>query len=241
MSELHPAAPTDIADRLRRAFEPHRDPTGAAAMARYMRDQFPFFGVPGPARERLQRDALADLPPPAAKDLPDVALTLWRMPEREYQYAACGILARYVRQLDAAFIPTLRELVTTKSWWDTVDTLASHVAGPIVRAHPSAAPAIDEWIEAEDFWLARVAILHQLRAKRATDAARLFRYCEMRADDPEFFIRKAIGWALREYSKTDAAAVRAFVADHETTLSPLSKREALLWLNGGRKGGPPRG
>jgi 3-methyladenine DNA glycosylase AlkD len=88
---------------------------------------------------------------------------------------------------------------------------------------------MDDWVEAENFWLARTAILHQLSAKRSTDAERLFRYCSVRSADKEFFIRKAIGWALREYSKTDERAVRSFVEDN-AELSPLSRTEALKWL-----------
>ena len=210
-------------------------------MARYMRGKFPFLGISSPERERLQREAWAGTRTASQEDLAGAALALWELPEREYQYAACGLLARHAKVLDAAFVSTLRTLVTTKSWWDTVDTLASHVAGPIVRRHPETVAVMDSWIGDSDFWLARVAILHQLRAKADTDVGRLFRYCELRSGDGEFFIRKAIGWALREYSKTDGTAVRAFVAEHQATLSPLSRREALLWLNGGRMGGPPRG
>jgi 3-methyladenine DNA glycosylase AlkD len=210
-------------------------------MAAYMRDQFPFLGIPSPLRSALQRGALAGLGPLSEEQLTVAVLELWGMPEREYQYAALGLLERNAKRLDETFIPTLRRLVTTKSWWDTVDTLAAHVAGPLVRGHAAAAEVMDAWIEDADFWLARVAILHQLRSKQATDAARLFRYCELRAGDTEFFVRKAIGWALREYSKTDAAAVREFVAGHEGALSGLSRREALLWLNGGRKGPAARG
>ncbi len=226
--------------RLQATLSQHRDPARAAAMSAYMRDKFPFLGIPSPERARLEREALAGVGRVSQKDLVAAAGELWAMPEREFQYAACALLARHAKVLDEGFIPTLRTLVTTKSWWDTVDTLAAHVAGPIVRAHPAAVSVMDAWIEDPDFWLARVAILHQLRSKQATDAPRLFRYCELRAGDTEFFIRKAIGWALREYSKADAAAVREFVANHDATLSGLSKREALLWLNGGRKGGPPR-
>jgi 3-methyladenine DNA glycosylase AlkD len=94
---------------------------------------------------------------------------------------------------------------------------------------------MDEWIGSENTWLARTALIHQLRYKRETDTDRLFRYCLLRAGDREFFIRKAIGWALRQYSWTDPDAIRAFVAAHEQELSPLSKREALLVINGGRK------
>jgi len=99
----------------------------------------------------------------------------------------------------------------------------------VQRGHRAA--LMDEWIGDDDIWLARTAILHQNRFKGGTDADRLFRYCEVRAADTEFFLRKAIGWALREYSKTDAVAVRAFVAAHDRELSGLSKREALKWLD----------
>jgi 3-methyladenine DNA glycosylase AlkD len=207
-------------------------------MTAYMRNIFPFLGIPSPARLALERDALAGLPRPSEADLIAASRSLWTLPEREYQYAALGLLSRNARALSPDFITVARELITTKSWWDTVDSLAAQVVGPIVLRNPALRTEIDRWAVDEDFWVARTAILHQLKAKKQTDAVRLFRFCELRSADTEFFIRKAIGWALREYSKTDAAAVREFVAEHETTLSGLSKREALLWLNGGRTAGP---
>lgn len=204
-------------------------------MSAYMRNLFPFLGIASPERAALQREALAGLPKPAAAELESAALALWELPEREYQYAACEILRRKAGRLDATFLAVARELIETKSWWDTVDTLASNVVGPIVRRFPELKGQMDEWAADPNFWIARTAILHQLKFKNATDSERLFSYCELRAPDREFFIRKAIGWALREYSKTDAEAVRSFVAASEAGLSGLSKREALLWLNGGRK------
>ena len=227
--------------RLAAVFVPHRDSARASAMSAYMRGNFPYFGIPSPERSALQREALAGLPKPSEAELAEAALALWKLPEREYQYAALSLLERYSRQLSPQFLPTARQLVQTKSWWDTVDTLAAKVVGAIVLRHPGLRVEMDFWIEDEDFWVARVALLHQLRHRRETDSGRLFRYCETRATDTEFFIRKAIGWALREYSKVDANAVRGFVSGHDETLSGLSKREALLWLNGGRKGGARRG
>jgi len=97
---------------------------------------------------------------------------------------------------------------------------------------------IDRWTEDPDLWVARTAILHQLKYRDQTDAARLFRYCELRAGDSDFFIRKAIGWALHEYSKTEPAAVRAFIEANDATLSGLSKREGMLWIAGRRKRSP---
>lgn len=122
---------------------------------------------------------------------------------------------------------TAEHLITTKSWWDTVDSVATKTVGALVRAHPELARAMDQWIDADDRWLARTAVIHQLGSKAATDCDRLFAYCERRASDTDFFIRKAIGWALREYAKTDGPAVQRFVADHAGALSNLSKREAL--------------
>jgi 3-methyladenine DNA glycosylase AlkD len=204
-------------------------------MAAYMRNLFPFLGLPTPLRTILAKDALDGLRPSSEEDLLAAAARLWNLPEREYQYAACGLLSRHQKLLTERSLPALRTLVETSSWWDTVDSLAG-VIGSVVRKNPQLSHEMDAWIDDSNFWVTRVAILHQLKWKTATDAERLFRYCEQRASDTEFFIRKAIGWALREYSKTDAAAVRSFVAAHEQTLSGLSKREGLLWLHGGRKG-----
>lgn len=218
-------------ERVIAGVEERRDPVRAVAMARYMKGLFPYAGVPAPAVERLVREALAGLAAPAHDDVVAASLRLWTLSEREYQYVACGLLARNVKRCDARLLDTVQELVTTKSWWDTVDTLAANVAGPLVLAHAGLAAEMDDWARSENIWLARTAILHQLRYKGRTDAARLFRYCADRCGDREFFIRKAIGWALREYSKTDPNAVVEFVAAQRDGLSPLSRREALKWLS----------
>ena len=222
--------------RIHARFDAARDPERAARMARYMRDQFAFLGISAPQQRTLIREAMADMPAPAEGDLGELLGHLWELPEREYQYAGCALVARHTSAYSPAFLPTIRALVTTKSWWDTVDSLAKNGAGSLVLRYPELAATMDGWAESENMWLRRTAILHQLGFKQRTDAGRLFRYCELRAGEPEFFIRKAIGWALREYSKVDAGAVREFVTAHEAELSGLSKREALLWLNGGRSG-----
>jgi 3-methyladenine DNA glycosylase AlkD len=167
-----------------------------------------------------------------------LAGSLWELPEREFQYAACDLVAKHVRVCGPGFIATARTLITSKSWWDTVDSLASDVVGDLVRRFPDLAATMDEWLESENLWVVRSAILHQLRFKEATDTDRLFAYCLRRADHKDFFIRKAIGWALRQYSWTDPEAVKRFVAEHEAELSPLSRREALLAITGHRKRQP---
>ncbi len=220
----------EIMDRLSRSFEGARDPQRAVPMAAYMRDQFPFLGIPGPTQKMLTRSVLAGLGRPSEADLRAVALACWQRPEREYQYFACGWLRRHARTCGAEFMDTARELIVTKSWWDTVDTLAVHVVGTLVSRRPQLVAVTDAWIRDPDRWLIRSAILHQLTYQEATDADRLFRYCAAHASHQDFFVRKAIGWALREYARTDPAAVRTFVAAHHSRLAPLSVREALRHL-----------
>lgn len=214
------------------ALSARRDSDRAVGMSRYVRDQFAFLGIPTGERRGLHKVALAGMPVPSETDLTGLAHGLYALPEREYQYVAVDHVVRHVRVCGPGFLAVARELITTKSWWDTVDGLPARVVGPLVQAHPALAAEMDRWIEDDNIWLARTAILHQLTYKGRTDEARLFRFCERRAGDREFFIRKAIGWALREYSKTDPAAVQAFIAQNDTELSGLSKREGLLWITG---------
>ena len=211
------------------AFRAHADPAQAAPMARYMRDQFPFFGLKAPQRRALERAFVADHGLPPVEQAADVVRALWAQPERECQYAAQSLLYRLRRQLPADSDTLLAELVTTKSWWDTVDMLAGrNVAAHFQRFPGVGAAAVSRWRRSDNFWLRRTTLLYQLHYKEKTDVELLWRLIEENAADSEFFIRKAIGWALREYSKTDAAAVVDFVA--RTPLSPLSEREALKWL-----------
>ncbi len=239
------ADPTpELTKRLDSLFKKATNPKRASQMRAYMRNQFEYYGIDSPALNEITRQALADLRSPSEAQLKRFALKSWRRPQREWQYFVLGYLRRNVKTATSAFLTTAEELITTKSWWDTVDALASRTVGSLVRADPALRETMDRWIRSHDIWIARTAILHQLFYKEATDTTRLFDYCLQRAGDHEFFIRKAIGWALREYSKTDEVAVRRFVADHGAELSGLSQREALKWLErrASRKksAGPPK-
>ena len=199
-------------------------------MRRYMRDQFAFFGVSTPERRAIAKRVLEPLGPPSPEDLEAVGPLAWAEDEREMQYAAVDVLVRHVKVARPDLLGVVAGLVTTKSWWDTVDALAANVVGPLVRRHPELVATLDDWIAGDELWLARTAILHQLGYKADTDVDRLFRYSLAWAPDPDFFARKAIGWALRQYARTDPDAVRRFLAEHDDVLSPLAVREASKHL-----------
>jgi 3-methyladenine DNA glycosylase AlkD len=216
--------------RLIAEFESARDRERAVGMEAYMRDQFPFLGLASPVRRARAKAALAGLPQPSADDLRAVALACWERDDREFQQFGCDYLAANVTVPGPDFLPTVRVLITTKSWWDSIDPLATHVVGGLVRRHPSLVTTMDEWSRADHLWLVRTAVLHQLHYGAATDTDRLFGYCAAQAGHPDFFVRKAIGWALRQYARTDPGEVRAFLAEHAGVLSPLSVREASKHL-----------
>ncbi|MFF1710207.1 DNA alkylation repair protein [Streptomyces sp. NPDC058268] len=216
-----------VMERLTATYAASADPARAAQAQAYMKDIAPFLGLPTPLRRELSRTVLAGLPRPDEADCAAIALRCWELPEREYAYFAVDHLRRHVKRLSSGFLPVARHLVTTVSWWDTVDALAAHVVGGLVAADPELKAAMDAWIGDEDLWVARTALLHQLRYKDATDSERLFAYCLRQSGHPDFFIRKAIGWCLREYAKTDPDAVRGFVERERGRLAPLSVREAL--------------
>ncbi|MFD6313897.1 DNA alkylation repair protein [Streptomyces nigra] len=216
-----------VTERLTAVYGAAADPERAAAMRAYMKDVAPFLGIPSPERRALSRSVLQGTPRPDERDCTAVALRCWRLPEREYQYFAVDLLRRHVRRLSSGFLPVARHLVTTVPWWDTVDALAAHVVGGLVAADPALTADMDAWIEDDDLWVVRTALLHQLRYGERTDAGRLFAYCLRQSGHPDFFVRKAIGWCLREYAKTDPDAVRDFLAREGGRFAPLSVREAL--------------
>jgi 3-methyladenine DNA glycosylase AlkD len=205
------------------ALEPLRDDARAAAMAAYMKDRFPFLGIPAPAR----RLAVKAIPKPDPGDVHEIVRALWLLPEREYHYAALDVLDKAAKKLEsAATLELIEELALAKSWWDSVDALAG-IGGGIIRRTPEAPDVVRAWSAHGSFWVNRLAILHQNGWGEATDRAVLFRLCLAHAGDDGFFVRKAIGWALRDYARTNPVEVSAFVEANRSRLSPLSAREAL--------------
>ena len=219
-----------VLTRLTAQYGAAADPVRAVQAAAYMRDQFTHLGISTPRRRELSREVLRGLDPPDTADCVAVALGCWALPEREYRYFAADYLRRYVGRCDSGMLDTVRTLTVTEPWWDTVDVLAAHVTGPLVAADPALVAVMDEWVREQDMWLVRTAILHQLHYGAATDQERLFRYCTLQSGHRDFFVRKAIGWALRHYARTAPEAVRAYVERERARLSPLSVREALKHL-----------
>jgi 3-methyladenine DNA glycosylase AlkD len=226
--DVPPSALADtVLERLTAVYGAAADPGRAAVMRGYMKDVAPFLGIHTPARRALSRTVLAGTPRPDEADCTAIALRCWELPEREYHYFAVDCLRRHAARCSSGFLPVARHLITTVSWWDTVDLLAVHVVGALVAADPKLTADMDAWITDGDLWVARTALLHQLTYKERTDADRLFAYCLVQSGHPDFFVRKAIGWALREYAKTDPEAVRAFLARERGRFAPLTVREAL--------------
>ncbi len=217
-------------DRLRAVLEEAADPANIEAMATYMKDQFAFLGLRSPELRLATKPFLAAAAQVDGDELIAVVHECWDQPEREFQYVGTMLTRKHVAKLDPSHLADVEHFVVTRPWWDTVDSLAAWTVGPMVTAHPDLLAVMDQWIEDENLWLNRTAILHQLGYKEATDGDRLFRYCRRRAGHTDFFVRKAIGWALRQYARVAPEEVRGFVADHETELSGLSKREALKHL-----------
>ena len=220
-------APTAV-EELREALLGAADPDRAPAMTAYMKDQFPFLGIGAKERRAAARPFISSHRDATPTQLMTSAELLWAAPEREFQYVGADLLRRWAGHLVAGQLDDVEVLISTKSWWDTVDALAAHVVGPMVERHDLAA-TMDRWIHG-DLWVARSAILHQLNYKTRTDEDRLFRYCDLRAADGEFFLRKAIGWALRQYARVAPDAVRNYVDARRDSLSALSIREATKHL-----------
>ena len=198
-------------------------------MSRYMRDKFSFYGIPSPLRLELLRDTIHEIGAPSSDELTPLIKQLSLAPERENQYAAIDILKRSKSKLAPDMMPLAEAFITHKSWWDSVDMLSQHLVGQLWFVHPELKQKwLPQWRSSDDLWLRRTTLIFQLKYKRDTDFTLLSELIELNRNSDEFFIQKAIGWALREYSKTDADRVIDFVI--KTPLKPLSEREALKWL-----------
>jgi 3-methyladenine DNA glycosylase AlkD len=203
------------------------DPVKAQGMKAYMKADMPFYGVQKAERAPVLRDLTRKFPPSGQSGYEAMVLGLWDLPHREEKYLALGVARRFKIFVTPASLPLYRRLIVEGAWWDLVDEVATHLICDVVVGYPDAVwPEVDTWIDSEDMWLRRSAIICQVGAKEATDVDRLFRFCAERAFEKEFFIRKAIGWGLRQHARVDPEAVARFVTAHRDDLSGLSYREA---------------
>ena len=222
-----------IRDSVIAALREAADPVRAPQQQAYMKSDLPYFGVGVPQCRRIAGSVFGKHPLPDADAWEAAVLDLWRRAaHREERYAAVELLllGRYSGWLEPARLPMVEEMVVTGAWWDYVDAIAGRGVGSMLATHPRPMKAIlREWAKDDDIWKRRTAILAQLRAKQATDTKLLADAIRASIGEREFFLRKGIGWALREYSKTDPGWVMEFVRAHPE-LSPLSRREALRHL-----------
>lgn len=210
------------------ALREHADPPAGAQMSAYMRGKFAFLGIASPLRKSLCREFFRQARGPGVVDWAFVA-ECWEAEFRELQYVAADYLYVVRARLHDGDLGRIAQLATTKPWWDTVDALTRTV-GSIVSAHPAAQATMLQWSLDDDLWLRRIAIDHQLLRKDQTDTALLEAIIVGNLGDAEFFVNKAIGWALRDCSKTNPEWVRAFIERHRDGLAPLSIREASKYL-----------
>ena len=214
---------------LRQRFTEKANTENAEQMSRYLKGHFPFFGIKTPERRAIAKQFFQETGMVKQPFNEEFVLALWELPEREFQTTALDYVAKFLKKLDKHHIALMEKLITTKSWWDTVDTIAAHPVGTILANHPELIiELVDKWAVSEDMWLRRTAIIHQLRYKDKTNEDLLYKYIKQNADSKEFFIQKGIGWALREYSKTNPYSVKQFV--ETTKLAPLSVREGSKYL-----------
>jgi 3-methyladenine DNA glycosylase AlkD len=216
----------DYVTSIKERFQAAADPVKAQPMKKYMKNLFEFLGITKPQRIPLKKEFLKKERLPGVERLEGIIKQLWELPGREYQYFAFELVEHYRKQLKEQDIELLEYMITNKSWWDTVDFIAANLVGAHFKQFPRlVGPYTARWLASGNMWLQRTAILFQLKYKTGTDVELMFQIIGQLADSKEFFIRKAIGWALREYSKTNPAAVIKFVESQP--LSNLSKREAL--------------
>jgi len=218
-----------LISNLRKELAKHADPEVKEDAAAYMRNQFEFLGVKTPLRRELSKSLITQSKVLSERELVALCKDLWVQPEREFQYVACDLLSKNAKRLSPTYVKRDAPwFIKSKSWWDSVDSVRKSIE-VVVYANPVLKSEMEKWIVSSNIWMVRSALIHQLTLGSKTDANLLFKLCEIQARETEFFIAKAVGWALRSYSYVDSNAVKKFVKTHPE-LTPLAKREGLKAL-----------
>lgn len=204
----------------------HANPKIALEQKAYMRNQFEFYGIKATERREIQKSFFINEFQPKKNELDKILIVLWEKPQRDYQYFSQELAFKYVKQLEKKDIELFEYMVTHKSWWDTVDFIAANLMGEYFKKFPEQIEVyVEKWLLSNNIWLQRSALLFQLKYKENLDTVLLSSTINSLLGSKEFFINKAIGWILREFSKTNQTWVAEFT--NITALSSLSKKEAL--------------
>jgi len=204
--------------------------TQARKMEQYLKNLFSFYGIASPLRKSSHQPFLKLIKYESDAQLWETVRFCWAQNEREMHYLALEILIKFKKKINIKLIHEIEFLIVNKSWWDTVDTISSHLVGEVFLKHPAEKQKIiEQWLNSGNFWLQRACIIHQLKYKDKVDEAILEKCILHCTPSKEFFINKAVGWALREYSKVNSEYVRNFLDKH--TLAALSRKEASKYLS----------
>lgn len=229
--EMSPKPSRKLIQALRTGFENHADPAKAKPMQAYMKSKMPYYGIQTPERRDIQREVFAKYPLQSYEEWKVTVLALWRGAKyREERYAAIELASdpAYAGYRRLKTLPIYEEMIVTGAWWDYVDGIAAELVGELLRRNPrSMKPRMRAWSRSRDMWKRRSSILSQLKFKQETDLDLLYDCIGPSMADKDFFLRKGIGWALREYAKTDPREVLRYLRANRDRLSPLSKREAM--------------
>lgn len=222
---------SDYVNKVKKFFDKYSNREEAESMSKYMKYKFPFVGIPTPQRKELFKIFFNTFPIPSYDETKVIVRELFNLEQREYHYFGVHLLLKHKKRWSATDIVYFENLVLNKSWWDSVDLINSKLIGPFFVKYPNLAVAMtDSWSQSKNIWLKRVSIIYQLGYKTKTDTIVLENHILENAASNEFFVQKAIGWALREYSKTDYKWVLNFIIQN-STLKSLSKREAIKWID----------
>ncbi|POZ88612.1 MULTISPECIES: DNA alkylation repair protein [Petrotoga] len=219
----------DYIAKIRQAFMEKSNPENAKKQIEYMKGNFDFFGIKAQTRRKVTQEFMRKAERPDYDDIDVVIRKLWKLPEREYQYFALELLEKYKKGFEEDIISLFEYMITNKSWWDTVDFISKKLVGEFFKMFPELRDEyISKWMDSDDIWLQRTCLLFQLGYKENTDLKLLFNLIERLQGKDEFFIQKAIGWSLREYSKIEPKKIKEFIQKQD--LSALSEREGLKLL-----------
>ncbi|MBN2668735.1 MAG: DNA alkylation repair protein [Bacteroidales bacterium] len=216
---------TDI-QSIEKIFRAHSNSASAEKMAAYMKNKFPFLGISSPERAEIYKIIFDQFGAPSLTEFEAIVNLFWKMPEREFHYFAMHIIEKHKRKLAPSHLEFILDLIVKNSWWDSIDWLAPHFVGKILKDFPELREEyVPQWIASDNIWINRTAILFQLKYKKDTDFNLLIEIIESLKHHKEFFVKKAIGWVLREYSKTNPEAVLQYI--EQAQLQALSEKEGL--------------